>query len=83
MKVGPIIILLLFTFSISHSQKLNRPSPYGEQARISARVAPLETLVKLSARQLAEEYLQALLSFNDGSFYLRVDYDTPSGAKRR
>jgi hypothetical protein len=52
-------------------------APYGEQARIRARVGPLEELVKLSARQLAEEDLQTLHSLNDSSFFLRVDYDTP------
>jgi hypothetical protein len=47
MKVGPVIILFLFTFTISHSQSLNRPSgsPAQSSLTVTATVVPSVWLI--------------------------------------
>jgi HEAT repeat protein len=52
-------------------------APGGEQGRADAWVGPLEELLKNAATKMTAEDLSALLSLEDKTYHLRVEYDTP------
>ncbi len=55
----------------------NPRAPFYEQDLATARVSPLEALVKSSAADIAPQVLRQLVGLSDRQYHLSVEYDTP------